>query len=200
MFNFSTNPSITWEDIKEDLKSSTPLDWDWDDVLRNENLTWENIKEAFSLTLPDGSSFPINSHILSSHPSITWEIVKEDLLSDFPKQWNFSELSSNPNITWENVKEANNMFPELSNQWDYRSLSDNKMSVWKDRFIRERQQARCAKIKEDLFRIVGQPVYVFKNTFSEAEKEERGITDELIAEAAKYPVSFKNPNFEAYIF
>ena len=59
-------------------------------------------------------------HFLSFNPTITWDIISENL----DKEWDFHALSGHQNITWE-IVEAN---PEIN--WDYKILSNNPNITW----------------------------------------------------------------------
>ena len=82
--------------------------------------TVDSAKHQWILSKLEDLSITWNWRSLSSHPSISWDIVQT--LPDKPWVWKF--LSKNPNITWDTVQ-ANPDKP-----WDWKGLSSNENITW----------------------------------------------------------------------
>jgi len=131
----SENPSLTWEDIKENVDKL-----DLYGISKHPSLTWDNI-----------SSMPLRTWCwayISQHPAVTPEIVKanprlvwNDLcfaknpnfgLSDLPRtphHW-----SDNPNVCADDIE---------GHEWDWERLSGNPFN--KEPIVRKRLEALAKK-------------------------------------------------------
>jgi hypothetical protein len=183
LYGLSVNLNITLDVIMENLKSKNPKDWYFGAISRRSDVTWDIVQQY-----PD---FPWEASGLSMNPNITWEIIRSSLSSNPQFKWGLKLFSGNPNAKWDDILDSQNVSNDTLGHWNYKAMSSNPMTGWRNRFIQERNQRRCAVIKDELLHKTHQTGYFFNNVLTADERKELGFDEAFLKEASeKYPVKF----------
>lgn len=113
----SKNPNMTWDFLKEMMKTIGVDIWNWHALSVNPSVaTWEIVRDNPEVTYPDGDSLVLdwNPTGLSANPNITPNIVEAN-----PEYaWDWREFCHNPSLC---VPEF--VFAHSQEDWDWTELS-----------------------------------------------------------------------------